>query len=271
MPQLVHRPYQQRTNSPARPPGIRCSHSLRTNQIFQSCSCHQTHTQPPSTTPQADCSYRSCAASSVESDFLPGDDEDPDGRERGHVFEVLADVFGGSPQQLGVRALSVVDFSSDAIVHVCPERCNEGPSVCQGKGLWCELADERVEGNHTVVVDLHKEIHLHFCKPLRVAESCCFIRKREVSNFWQKMAYNDDSWWDSQTVLAEIQLHPTSSGQRLRAESPSWDKILRSLQNRAPMDNTGEGPFRVGQHPAQLGPCLRSQGLPSLRRAALQH
>lgn len=54
---------------------------------------------------------------------------------------MLADVFGGSPQQLGFCAFPVVDFSPDAVVHVRPEGCNEGPAVCQGEGFWRELAD----------------------------------------------------------------------------------------------------------------------------------
>lgn len=67
---------------------------------------------------------------------------------------MLADVFGGSPQQLGVRALPVVDLPADAVVHVCPKGRDEGPAVRQGEGLRGELADQGVEGDHAVVVDL---------------------------------------------------------------------------------------------------------------------
>lgn len=122
----------------------------------------RTYTQPANTT--AHRSYRSGAAPSIESDFLPGDDEDPDGREGGHVFEVLPHVFGRSPQQLGLAALPVVDLPADAVVHVCPERRDEGPAVRQRKRFWRELADQRVEGDDAVVVDLHKEI------PARLSE-----------------------------------------------------------------------------------------------------
>lgn len=133
----------------------------------------------------ADGSYRSRAASSIESDFLPGDNEDPGGRERGHVLEVLADVLGGSPQQLGVRALPVVDFPPDAIVHISPEGRNEGPAVRQGEGFWCELADECIEGDHPIVVDLHRD-------PLLFEQASAGSRELlvyQVSDLEQKVSY----------------------------------------------------------------------------------
>lgn len=107
---------------------------------------------------QSCCSYRCRAAPPVERHLLPGDDEDPAGREGRHVLEVLADVLGGSAQQLRVGALAVVDLPTDAIVHVSPEGRNEGPAIGQWEGFRCELADQRVEGDHTVVVHLLKKM-----------------------------------------------------------------------------------------------------------------
>lgn len=99
-------------------------------------------------------SYRRRAASPVERHLLPGDDEDPEGREGGHVPEVPADVPGGSAEQLRLRALPVVDLPADAVVHVRPEGRHEGAAVGQREGLRRELADQGVEGDHAVVVDL---------------------------------------------------------------------------------------------------------------------
>lgn len=104
------------------------------------------------------CSYRRRAASPIERHLLPGDDEDPAGREGCHVLEVLADVLGGSAQQLGVGALTVVDLPTDAIVHVSPEGRNEGPAISQWESFRCELADQRVEGDDAVVVHLPEEM-----------------------------------------------------------------------------------------------------------------
>lgn len=84
--------------------------------------------------------YRRGTAASVKRDFLPGHNENPSGREGGHVFEVLPDVLGGSSQDGGVHGFSVIDLTPNSIVHICPEWSNEGPPVRQGKGLWCKLA-----------------------------------------------------------------------------------------------------------------------------------
>lgn len=104
-------------------------------------------------------SYRRRAAAAVERHLLPGDNEDPEGREGGHVPEVPADVPGGPVEQLWLCALPVVDVPTDAIVHVGPKGRHEGAAVGQREGLGCELAHQGVEGDHTVVVDLRGDPH----------------------------------------------------------------------------------------------------------------
>lgn len=84
--------------------------------------------------------YRCGTAASVKRDFLPGHNENPSGREGGHVFEVLPDVLGGSSQDGRVHGFSVIDLTPNSVVHVCPKRSNEGPPIRQGKGLWRKLA-----------------------------------------------------------------------------------------------------------------------------------
>lgn len=101
--------------------------------------------------------YRCGAASSVKCDFFPGHNEHPGGGEGGHVSEVLPDVPGGPSQDGGVHGLSVIDLASDPVVHVCPERSDEGPSVRQGEGLRRELAHQHVEGHDAIVVDLQTQ------------------------------------------------------------------------------------------------------------------
>lgn len=98
--------------------------------------------------------YRRGAAAPVERHLLPGDNEEPVGREGGHVPEVPADVPGGPVEQLWLRALPVEDLPADSIVHIGPEGRHEGAAVGQRESLGCELAHQGVEGDHPIVVDL---------------------------------------------------------------------------------------------------------------------
>lgn len=105
--------------------------------------------------------YRGGAAPAIERDFLPGHNEDPRGREGCHVLEVLPDVLGSPPQDGRVHGLPVVDLTSDPVVHIRPERGNEGPPVRQREGLGRELAHQHVEGDNAVVIDLkHQAGHM---------------------------------------------------------------------------------------------------------------
>lgn len=101
--------------------------------------------------------YRSCLASSIESDLVPCWNKDPCGSEGGHVFEILPDILCCPFENFWLGGLPVVHVSADAIVHICPEWSNKWPAVTQGKSLWCELANLHVEGDYTIVVDLWEE------------------------------------------------------------------------------------------------------------------
>lgn len=88
---------------------------------------------------------------------MPCGDEDPCGREGGHVFEVLPDVLRHFLQYFRLHRLSIVHVSTDTVVHVCPEWSDEGSAVTQRKGLRRELADLHVKGDHAVVVHLQTQ------------------------------------------------------------------------------------------------------------------
>lgn len=100
--------------------------------------------------------YRGCLTSSIEGNLVPCCNEDPRGREGGHVFEMLSDIQRRPFQQFRFGGLSIVDISTDAVVHICPKRSNEGPAVTQRKSLWSKLANLHVEGDHPIVVDLFR-------------------------------------------------------------------------------------------------------------------
>lgn len=101
--------------------------------------------------------YRRGAAPSIKCDFLPCHNENPSGREGCHVFEVLPDVLGGSFQDDRVHGLSVIDLASNSIVHICPKWGDEGPPICQGEGLRCELAHKHIKGDNSIVIYLQRQ------------------------------------------------------------------------------------------------------------------
>lgn len=85
---------------------------------------------------------------------MPRCDEDPCGRERGHVFEVFPDVLRCPLQDFRICSLSVIHVTTDPIVHICPKWGDEGPTVAQRERLGRELADLHIKRDDTVVVDL---------------------------------------------------------------------------------------------------------------------
>lgn len=98
--------------------------------------------------------YRGCAAASVEGDLFPSSNKNGHSVERWQVLEILPDIFGDLLEEIRIRALPVIDFPSDAVVDVCPERSDKSPPVSQGERLWRELADQHIKGNDAIVVDL---------------------------------------------------------------------------------------------------------------------
>lgn len=106
---------------------------------------------------------------------MPRGNEGPGCHEGGHVFEVLPDVLRRLLQYFRIHRLSVIHISTDAVVHVCPERGDEGPAVAQRKSLRRELADLHVEGDHAIVVHLGTEAGF---------QNCLDPPYGKLTNFW---------------------------------------------------------------------------------------
>lgn len=85
---------------------------------------------------------------------MPRCNEDPGGSEGAHVFEELAGVQGCPFQDVWLHGLTIVYISPDAIVHVGPERSNEGATVAEGESFRGELAHLHTKGDHSIVVHL---------------------------------------------------------------------------------------------------------------------
>lgn len=102
-----------------------------------------------------DCAPYLIGGRAIVGHVVPGGHKSPYGGE-GDLGKVLVDVLGDACQQHWVSGLSVEDFPSQHVVHICPVWGHEGASVGQGEGVGGVLFDPDAKGNHTVVVHLQK-------------------------------------------------------------------------------------------------------------------